>query len=57
MSFLVFIFIAYITIGALLSMYWVKESVKAADGEWDALAYLFRCCFKWPCLISNKDLR
>ncbi len=52
-----FILMAYVLIGALLSMHWVKESIEIHGEDFDSLRFLIRCCFKWPCLIANKDLR
>ena len=54
---LLFALIGYMAIGAFLSLYWARESIKNADGAWNADAFLFRCCFKWPFMIANKDLR
>ncbi len=55
--FLFLVLLGYMTIGAMLSMHWAHESIKDAGDDWDPLQFLLRCCFKWPFMIADKDLR
>ena len=59
MMILFIICIWYLIIGASLATYWARDSIKKATSageEFDSLRFLIKCCFKWPCMIANKDL-
>lgn len=57
MLFIFLILVSYMTIGIILSMYWADQSIDDAGEDWDALAFLLRCCFKWPVMIFESKRR
>ena len=54
---LIFIFFGYLVIGMALSVSWFNESYENNPDNFDSSTFLFKCMFKWPSLLVNKDRR